>query len=555
MRNLRSMCAILTALFLAILLAGCGGGTKITDLSSGFGRIVGTVYDQPAADRTRSPGTMITVSVDGTDLSTEAGADGRFVLDNVPAGLYTLVAVTPEGRAIAIVVAVEPGSETNVGEVVLREAGQIAGLVTSAVTHEPIAEAQVTITEMVYTTDGQMPHPVRTAYTDAAGSYTVSGLPVADYLVTISKEGFVTESLWLTVNAGSTTPGDAALQPVPEGETGGVAGTVYLRSDDGELHPLAGVLMRLCKPQDPILMYPLPATAVNESGTTVDLTNYGDGAPPPPFPEPVIEYYAYTDENGHYEITGVPAGDYVIAAIRPGMEPAEQPVTITANSVARVDFTLTLVRPRLGTIVGTVTNAETKAPIQGADVYAVYYAPMPMAGGIGPMGGGAVIFPDPDQCIMYTQTDEQGHYKLLVPVAVTAIAVYKDGFVPKEVPVSVVEDGTITVDVELSPYKTVKLSGHVSVVGEGDGGSLVPVSGATVTAVPVDTPLMVVYSAETDGEGYYEISLPAFTYAVYASKDNLYAESVTLTLTEDTTQDFVLSQETPPPTLLGGRRR
>ncbi|MCA9420400.1 MAG: carboxypeptidase regulatory-like domain-containing protein, partial [Nitrospira sp.] len=50
-------------------------------------------------------------------------------------------------------------------------------------------------------------------------------------------------------------------------------------------------------------------------------------------------YYAITPENGTFEITDIPPGDYVLTAWHPGMkEFVDQPVTVTAQKSTVVNF-------------------------------------------------------------------------------------------------------------------------------------------------------------------------------------------------------------------------
>jgi len=481
----------------------------------------------------------------------------------VPVGLHTLVARTAL-RAFALVVAVEEGRDTSVGDIVLREAGQISGLVTSAETREPVAGALVTVTEIVLdNTADQMPHPVRIDHTDATGSYTVSGLPVGDYLVSISADGFETASLKLSVTAGHTTTGDVALTPGKPTEKGSMEGTVYLATPDGQQIPLEGVLVRLARPEDPFPMRPMPAEALDANGSPVSI--YPGARSMMPFDE----IYTFTDKEGKYRLEGVPIGDYIAVAVRPGLEPDHKKVTITANEVTKLDFTLTLREPEVGIIEGTVVNASDNKPIAGASVYAIFYGPMPMAeggghgarsdegsgeGGSGSTSSGVVI--TPDDYMLYTRTDENGHYRLLAPEAVTSIGVYAEGFEPQEVPVKVIGGGTTTVDVKLNPViiKEVVLSGKVTTLNEPN--ETVPVKGATVYASPYsDDPRMgmpaVLFSAETDQEGSYRLPLQAGVYFVYAIKDNLRSEAIPLKIFEDTAWDFVLKEDTTisPPSM------
>jgi len=564
MSRAHSLRALAVAACLIVLLVGCGGGGgKGPSLSGGFGKIVGTVTDSPAAELTRAPASPITVEVDGTDISAQAGSDGRFALNRVPVGMHTLIART-EGRACALVVNVESDQETDVGEIVLEDAGQISGLVTSAETHKPISGALVTVAELVFTTEDEMPHPVRVCRTNASGSYTVSALPVGDYLVTISKAGYQECSLELSVEAGATTPGDAALAPDVAAEAGTLSGTVYLRMDSGEPHPLAGVLVRVTPKNEPIEIQPLPDGAVDEDGDVVDLYPGDNDVPPSPPPPlksgdstmPVRfsdEYYAFSDENGQYSIDGIPAGEYIAMAVRPGLQPDRQPVIITADAVTTQDFILTLIPPRFGIIEGTVTDAVTKSPIAGAAVRAII-GPRPLPadrspGNRGEAGEGGVISPDPGHCVMFAITDEKGHYRLKVPAVARRVVVRAVGYQPKRVEITLVPGQTLVVDVEVTPASAVQtytLSGKVTIQMTPDG-PVRPAAGATVTAVPNDSPLTVVFSATTDEDGNYSLGLMLGegSYSVVASKGVLRSDEVDLDISEDTVRDFLIKPEEP----------
>ena len=563
MTRVRSLFLLAVSLSLIAILSGCGGGGGGgPKLSGAFGKIIGAVSDSSVDLMTRAVPSGITVSVDGTDISTQAGSDGSFVLNRVPVGMHTLVAQT-EGRACAVVVEVRADTETDIGEMVLAEAGQISGLVTSATTHQPIAGAVVTMAEMVYTIQDEMPHPIRVRHTNASGSYTVPGLPAGEYLVTISKNGYQTVSLDLAVEAYKTTVGDAALEPDPTAEVGALAGTVYVKPETGDPAPVAGVLVRLIPKADPIEYEPLPEEAIGENGDVVDIyPDDDDQAPAPPIFQ---EYYAFSDENGAYRIDGVPVGEYTAVAVRPGLVPDHQAVIIAANIVTTQDFILTLLRPKFAVIEGTVTDSATGSPIQGASVRALIgHRPLAETLGVrnGESGGGGMITPDPGHCIMLAITDEAGHYTLKTPRVVRGIGVWASGYQPKRVEVEVVLDQTVTVDVQLTPLGGLvrhKLTGQVTMRETADG-PIIPAVGANVTARPLDSVLTgrsvvaVVFSATTDENGNYSLELGwDGRYEVRANKGDLRSERVELTITEDTVRNFLLtpgeSPDPPPPPL------
>jgi len=531
MTHLRFVSAAAIAALVFACLAGCGGGGKGVNppAATGLGRITGMAEGAPSGG--------VTVRVDGTNLSAQTDQNGRFEIEGVPSGIHTLTATVENGsQGCAVVVEVEGGKETNVGELVLREAGQISGLVTSTATSEAVSDAAVTVVESVVTIADEMPHPVRTTQTNEYGSYTVSGLPVGEYVVTVDKEGFRSASFAVTVYAASTTPGDVALYPVATGETGAVKGTVYLSTDDGRVDPLVGVMVILTSADNPEPPPPLPPLYEQQPGGRFGYV--GD------------EYWAYSGPDGTYSIEGVPPGRYVATAVRPGMQIDQQEVTIVAGQTTQADFTLVLVVPRFKEITGTVTNAVTAEPIAGAEVFAAmdYPPPVPLSGGTQPgRPRGSIIMPDPGECQMYAVTDEKGFYRLLVPDSVTVISAYALGFEPA---MEMVGDRSV-IDFKLQPAVVgeVALSGTVTTASS--EGGLVPVEGADVYATPYsDIPGIgvpaVVFPATTNEAGHYEMKLAAGSYEVRAYKDVFTSEAVVLHLQGDATQDFVLQEQTLP---------
>lgn len=430
----------LPALLCLGALAGCGGGSGTAAVKGEYGRIVGRAVDDPAS---RAPAAGLTVSVDGTEASATPAADGSFRLERVPAGLRTLVARSPR-RAVAVVVDVRGGGEVNVGALLLRDAGQISGLVTDSVTGEPIPGARVTVAEAVAVVSSDMqPRPVRGARTDGVGSYTVSGLPVGGYLLTIAAHGYAARSLALEVRAGATTPGDAALEPGEAGPRGAMAGTAYLVTPDGGKQPLAGVLVRLAAADDPVPMRPLPATALGPDGATVGLYPGGPGAD--------RELYTFTDENGAYRIEGAPAGEYVAAAVRPGLVADSRNVAIVEGRTAQVDFALRLREPRVGAVQGTVTDASTGRPIAGATVSVRLDMPPPPPTATGGGQSEPGFYLDGDHFDMAAITDAEGRFQLRAPGGEQTLIVEAGGYEPVATPVKVEAGATVRADIALQP--------------------------------------------------------------------------------------------------------
>jgi len=51
-------------------------------------------------------------------------------------------------------------------------------------------------------------------------------------------------------------------------------------------------------------------------------------------------YFAVSNKEGHFEITGVPAGQYTVAVWHPKLKAQPKPVTVEAGKPAAVDFVL-----------------------------------------------------------------------------------------------------------------------------------------------------------------------------------------------------------------------
>jgi len=503
----------------------------------------------------------VTVSLDGTTQSTNVAADGSFNLGSVPSGIYTLV-VKSGGQAGDVVVVVSGGSVTDVGDIDLVGAGQVAGLVTDSATGQPIAGAVVTVTDTSDSTTNQSPQPVRGTQTNNDGSYTVDALPAGAYLVTVSKAGYTSGTLDVTIAAGSTAEGDIKLVAVSAAAKGSVQGTVTTTNSDGSVTPLGGVFIALYPASGaaPTPM-PLPPTALGAGNQPVTIYSPGPSW---------LGYYAYTASDGTYTIAGVPAGAYTANAVRPGFQSATQSVTVVASQATIANFTLTLQQIPTGTVAGTVTDAATSQPISGATVTAIVFGPIPAGGATGGAGGsnGASIQPptatvlpiDPRRFLLSTTTDANGNYSLVVPTATYAIAASASGYESTEQTINVSQGATDTVNLTLTAISTIKVTLSGTVTKETGAGTNVfdPVAGATVSistspfVIPDNsTPITVAnYTATTDANGNYSIGIPTGVYDIYASSGGEYSVSSYVRLFADTTDNLVLvtsSVSLPPP--------
>jgi len=81
--------------------------------------------------------------------------------------------------------------------------GVIRGRVSDSTTHQPIVGAQV-----------QVEGSSRSATTDAAGQYTLAGIPSGQATIRVQRIGFVQRTEQVNVSAGGTTGQDFLLQPI-----------------------------------------------------------------------------------------------------------------------------------------------------------------------------------------------------------------------------------------------------------------------------------------------------------------------------------------------------
>jgi hypothetical protein len=253
------------------------------------------------------------VGADGTEYSTTTDSNGRYAIDTLPAGVYSVTAgggmyteTTIAGVSLAVGqfqpdvdLAVETGA--TISGTVTGPAGGVAGALVFAVGASGAAA---------------------TATTDSTGTYNLAGLPGDTYSVDASAPGLTgAETDGVTVASG------ASVQAVNFNlaEAGGVSGFVTSLADGS---PAA-----------------LVALTFQSGGNT-----FGTG----------------TAADGTFSVANMPPGTYTIAAASDQFMSATGTVTVTAGSTASVTLSLA---PR-GVVSGTVTAAAGGAPVARVIVYA-----------------------------------------------------------------------------------------------------------------------------------------------------------------------------------------
>ena len=165
-----------------------------------------------------------------------------------------------------------------------------------------------------------------------------------------------------------------------------------------------------------------------------------------------------------------------------------------------------------GTITGTVTDAITGEPIEGANVTVL-------------------------ELNASTLTDTEGHYSISVPPGTYTVKVFKEGYQEAETIVTVDENETVIVDFALYPSAIGTIEAYVY-----DNETGLPIAEAIVTVIELGL------SNTTNEEGYTSIVVPTGNYSVKAEASGYYPETITGVLVppnETVTLEFYL-QPIPP---------
>ncbi len=431
-----------------------------------------------------------------TPLTATTDANGNYNIAAAPAGTYSATAVgktnkhgsVTAARTAAVNVTVTPGTPLTQNFTLTLIPPTVQGTVFDAATGVKLQNALVTVTDV---TTGKM---IGTALTGANGVYSPATLPLVDggtYTIIASKAGYQStpfidpftpgsKSTQITFYNGDTIAyGDFAL---PKLLPGTISGTVF----DNLKAVVPGATV----------------TFTSTDGTTTRM--------------------AVTDGKGAYAIPmgSVPAGNYSGMVVGPSntngnpeyTSPPAQTVTVSPNTTATANFTLTQILP---TFAVTVTDAAGGAPITNATVT------------ITPAAGGASTIVTANVAGVYTSPGlAPGTYTLTATAAG-----FFDG-----VNSAAVELGDTNTPVALVLNEKATVYGLItdSVTGAPLSGVTLTVANAGGTAVTT-TPTIITTGTSTsaglDGAlQNYTFSLPPGTYTLTATKAN-FTQSISAAFT------------------------
>ncbi len=248
------------------------------------------------------------VIIDGANLhlQTTTEENGTFAFNKIPVGAYTLTFLCDgydpqeayinvsshyyEAFEIEVPMApVPPVTDTTPVPDAPAEPGEPTNLVgriyeadsdTTISNNAVLADATVSIANQAI-----LAEPLVTL-SDANGDYIFPDIAPGVYLLTVSKEGFITATQYVTVHTGNTVMQNMALEVFQEGvggvTTGNASGTVIDAAQSGHV-TIAGLTLEV---------------RVGLNNTTG-----------------IIVYSTETDSNGYYEIIDLEAGNYTVLIV------------------------------------------------------------------------------------------------------------------------------------------------------------------------------------------------------------------------------------------------
>ncbi|MCU7741452.1 carboxypeptidase regulatory-like domain-containing protein, partial [Priestia megaterium] len=275
----------------------------------------GTITGQVTNSKTQQPiqGALVeALNAQGKVVSTtRTDESGNFTITGLLPGAYTL-RVSAEGFTLYTEQVIVTAGDTTLVSIPLTpkvNVGAIVGIVTNSETNQPIQGARVVVL------NGE--NVVAVGYTDEQGNFIITGIPAGTYIILATAPGFNSESKSVIVEAGETIP-VPPFNLTAISNAGSITGRVI---DQRTGKPIQGATVFVLKGRDVVAV-------------------------------------GYTDEQGNFIITGIPAGTYTILATANGFKSETQRVNILVNTTEEINITLI---PKLTTITGVVCDIKTGA--------------------------------------------------------------------------------------------------------------------------------------------------------------------------------------------------
>ncbi|TCM97580.1 carboxypeptidase family protein [Paenibacillus sp. BK033] len=293
-----------------------GQTTQVSiNLSPNPGQITGIVVD-PAGNPIPTAVVKILNSNESIRGIGPAQGNGSYVIDAIPAGAKTVIASAPNFSTQVKGTFIDPGEiVTGVDFVLSPDPGTISGQITDQSTGLVIPGASIEI-RMGEATGLS----VGSATTTPFGNFQISGLQPGSYTVIAKTNQFATGTIGTSVESNGFSIANLALNPL----FGVISGSVT----DTAGNPIGANDTR-------IKLY-------TKDGTMIET--------------------AFVEVDGSFFINGVSPGEYIISVSSPFFETETVGIAIRAGITTSVQIQLI---PQTATVIGTVKNSFTSAPVSG----------------------------------------------------------------------------------------------------------------------------------------------------------------------------------------------
>ncbi|GAB1765757.1 carboxypeptidase regulatory-like domain-containing protein [Priestia megaterium] len=524
------------------------------------GILTGTVTNQNSEPIT---GAFVNVRLLGATgiiiASTVTDSNGRYVITDLPPGSYT-VSASASGFETKAVGAVIETNATEIADIMLTGVfGSINGIVLNNLA-QPIVGSSISLSLfdannlLIFTTTGH-----------SDGTFSFPNLEPGNYFITASASGFITEVIGARVTANEATFARILLQPSPATVTGQVVtlgGGQAIQGAIVSATTLEGQVLAVTAtdvngrftitnlPPGSII---ITATAVSfgvdsktvllQTNSTTSTTLFLSLAPGfltgivtseagNPIPNTIVQLFdftnglvatAVTDTLGQYTIQGLNPGNYRVVFNSDSFERLSAGATINSGETTTLNVKLSSL---FATITGSVLNAQTKSPIQGAAVTIRYQSSS------GPIF--ATVF-----------TDTSGQFIISgIPDGTFSIIATAAEFGSQGLTAFAVGGQTFTFNFLLLPQVGI-IRGTVT---DSSSGASLPNTRIRV----INASGVVVTTTQTDVNGNYLLpNLAPGTYQVVASNVNYQAAAQTVALTTNEVKEVNFTLNGNPARLIG----
>jgi uncharacterized GH25 family protein len=396
-------------------------------------------------------------------FTTETDLNGHYSFDALPPATYEIRVMEDGFHPASEEIVLESGEHKELNFSLLTITGEISGFVYNDESGVPVVGALVFIFHPILDNN----EPWIWDRTNEYGFYELPGVPPGTYPVFVRHAEYEPDSNIVDIHPGQVTYLNFPLTPKPSAEPGGIGGTVV----DAE-------------------------TGLPIAEAVIQIDGFHTFAP------------ILTDDDGRYEVHGIPAGLTVVHAFKEGYFHACQEVDIPSGGFVEVNFALRPL-PVPGAIEGTVYDGQTEGPIAGAKIFYRRLGPNPDPATDTSLDPNSQL--DPDVAWPHVTTNDSGNYRIggLHP-GVYALLAKADGYYHQWKRVVVESDGVTVAYFKLRPkvpHESGWISGHVINALTGD-----PVGGARVFFAPLgedgtvewsDAPDVSHPHVHTDDNGFY----------------------------------------------------